>query len=369
MMPISFTRLSTNGNPEVGFAFSDYGNGNVGIWDNIFIGGASDFSCQASYPFASPGSFNTLCSWHNRYNEADYMAATDSAGQGTTIWRISFNVGAILNTVVQYPSTYAHLWDMGCANNVTAVMRTNGLVNVVHATNGALGQKVFNKTLIGTVNPNGNPDVFHSIALSNNNRVMAFLNGTVVTVARATDGGLVGNLVPTDGLFMDVQLSDAGNVAWILTTTGLDRFDLLDNPTFAENLPKDPAGNTILDGTEPCGGATCTIDDNGNINTVPGSSTAPPSSLIGDFDVILPGFNKATSMILFTVITVVLMALLGWALTAKNPSGYIIGGLAGLGYIASKFLWKAPLWPIVILAIVAIAIIFMRAKFGAGSSQ
>lgn len=381
-IPINFGTFQSGHNTAiVGMVYDDFGNGNVGVWTNLFLSNSPDESCNYTTPFTSGGLVNQICSWRNSHNGSDYMAAA-SANSATTIWKITGDpLGTqrpllSLATVGSFGAPYATAVGISCHGNAVAQMDGNGLVSIMRGIGSPFGTNYlgFNNFYVGQVPSGQSLYIQHPVTLSADENLTAFYNGTSITIAcagiyHALRGAcfngtkaIVGNVATPTGTFIDMRLSDTGNVLWVLTSTQLARFDLAILPGFAAQLP-----NPGLPEGQRCTSASaCVAVDNTGISNVPGvnPATVGATGIVPD----IPGLTSGGATIVFTLLLVIALAGLAYYVTRNNPSGMVIGGAAMLGYVGSIILFGAPIWPIVVLAILATAFLFLRMKASGGAA-
>lgn len=344
-------------NVFVGYAFEDTGSGNVGVWVIRQVNNNPDVSCSYQVPYqVGGGTVTQICTIHqqNATVNNDYVVAA-AANRATTAWQVRLNNLFSSNTGISAdndpPSlnmaqkialsgNYVGAFGIGCSDTKDLfVLDANGAVSKVDILNQG-GHVIWG--------PNSAFGVARGIHASVNGNWLAYTSSaTEVTVANGTTGIPVAIVTMPAGTFKEVRLSRNAQTLYIATDVRIARYDIHTATT----------GTALCEACNPDGSQ---VDSNNQVISGPGSSSSPPTNIFSVFGSLGP-------MILGLMI-IAGFVLGAYYLTENSQYRAPFLAFAGIiGYIAAIAIVSFPKWPIVVLAIFAVAFIFLRNRAGAST--
>ncbi|MCA1811978.1 MAG: hypothetical protein LC623_08210 [Halobacteriales archaeon] len=245
----------------VAFAFSDVGNGNVGLWAILQYNNQGDESCGTSVAFSAPGQTRQLCTWRATDGN-DYLTAVSDTVPGK-VWRIKIGPapdvvrGGSSQPIVElvqvytYQSPYDKAKAVACGGDYVALFTPTGTVAMVRVLNGTLGTLKWPPIVGATPYTRG-------IAMSRDVLWLGFTDSaTTVRFVGANNGTTIHTIkMPANGTFAALRIDDTARSAYIATQGfpgTIARYDLAATAKFG-NQPlgtrTDADGNTVCVGSD-----------------------------------------------------------------------------------------------------------------------
>lgn len=378
-IPISWESGSTGfpAHVQVGFAYSNGANGNIGTWtirQESGGAGTQTSSCRQEVAFSTPGNTGQICSWRNTIDGNDYIAAIGQANP-TKAWQftidpysISSGLHTSLNPIAAGLSApYDHLYGISCYDNdATVVLAGTAQVARIHIVGGGIGGVVW-----GPISPpSGGIAGARAVATSRDGKWTAVVGATTTQILNNTNGNLVGTLTTPSGTFREVRMDDTGQTLWIATATSITKYDVHTATTGISVPPGSRgsgSGQVCRNGANvviPCSGGPTTTNTNtgtvgsGFLGINPGAidPTGNGSALVGG--------------LFMSILFIIGCACLGAAiLPSKEPSAMIWGAGIGavLGFALTVGMGIMPPTITFILVVIGIGIIGFKIRTNTGS--
>jgi hypothetical protein len=347
---------------QVGFAYSNQANGNIGTWTSRQQGlGGNEFStCREEVPFSTPGNTYQICSWRNRIDDKDYIAAVGPSNP-TRVWQFTidpFSINSGVKTrltpvAAGLSAPFDHLRAIACIDNDALVMQEGtGQVSRVHVIGNGIGGVVWG--------PIDAPDGIlpqRGVAVSRDGKWAAMVSETTVAVLNFTDGSVLDSFAsPSDGptdAFKEIRVSSAGQKLWLAYKHSITEYDVHSITTgvsVAEGTEEDGDGNQICRNGRnqiiPCVGGP--IPPGGGQPSFLGGANCGLSFLFGDS----VAMNAVGCGFLFVVIP---FASVGAGVAGRIGAG-IGGGVGAIMVIAGGSLPKELVFLLVLGAVILAAI-------------
>lgn len=369
---------ATGDSALIAFAFSDSGNGNVGIWAINQINNVNpNESCGVSVAFGGSAITRQICSWRGDDGK-DYMTAVGDTTSGIS-WRTDISlipgVGGIghsagqakqpsvaITQVYPHQAPYDKAMGVACAGAYNFILTPGGVVAKVKVLGTGLGP-IWHTT--------GAAATARGITVSRDGLRVAYTSdATHATIANATTGLVLGTVTMPTGTFKQMFLDDAANNLYIATSTKISRYDLAGASAGINSGPPN--------GVRGMGAQQCTVDSAGVCGPAGGTSTSTAGatgSFLGlqpaAFDVSGSGSATSGGMLMSLLLIVGMAAACAGLIPGDSPQtklwGAGIGALLGFGW--TVFMGYMPQLIVFLIVIVGVVILGFRFRSGMGSES
>lgn len=273
---------ATGDSALIAFAYTDTGNGNVGLWAINQINNVSpDESCGVSVAFGGPTATKELCTWRAP-DGLDYMTAVSDSASGLT-WRT--NIGLVpvtagdggaqgytqpdvsITQVFPFTSPYNLAVGVACTGQYNYVLTAGGVVAPVKVLGASLGTSPWQVT--------GAQTYQRGITVNRAGNRLAYTSDTThIKIVNATTGLVLATLDMPSGTYKDMRLDDQANNLYVAMSTQIARYDLAAAPR---------VGNQTVSGGNPngvrgSGSGQCTVTSTGTCGAAGGGTSGPSTS-------------------------------------------------------------------------------------------
>lgn len=365
------------------------------------------------------------CFAHNTENGKMAVATTDNSGPARSFnadLDVTFTGGpgvfawypdVTLNTATVSGATYNDLIALSCTEEQWAVVKNgveqidpNGIVGVTMDENGVVRHSRVYPTedfiawgpptwsLQGYATPFGH---HNAVAISGDGHWAAYLfDASTVNIVNATSGEFRGQAaLPAGDCCWEMKLDDTGQTLYVASQTYIVSYDVVEITTV---IPVPPLTRPLYDGSgngtysdsvcvntngiqdaPDCPNASnpaCTQTPGGCAATG-GQQPTTPTGTQQDVTGSLPGcgvgglFLGLTATQQMAVMTglMLLLGFIGLYIIGKKRegvSGAVISVIAVIIYTLSLYLWCAPAWPLVVVAVLGVVFAFVKGRAAGG---
>lgn len=352
------------------FAVADT-DGNVGVVTYAWINNQVDQSDIKLVPISAIRQVaDSLCTVRDT-DDTQYLYASSSVSNAMG-FRVEFETHPqsifespaidVKSITTSFPgtSTTSNAEGIGCGQGTFAILTSGNLYLFKR------GETAPYQTISGLTGV-----VAGGIAESYNGKWVGYIAGGRLHIAGMDNATEFENAPLPTGTFVSMHMQGAGCTAWIATNQVVSRYRLHDVCPIDKGFIENPGDICIANGgtSGSCNGTTVTKT---TVGVVAGSGCGDHYDgeiRIGFTYVPISDWSNCASMATETVITIVMLIAVVYLVSfffGGEPGKWANVSMSSLGYVASIYVWQAPVLPLIVLGIGAIALIFVMRGRGGG---